>query len=123
MKSYKYLIIGLIILICIALGIILLNSNDKAVLNLNGDEIITINQGDINNQDKVNEIKIGDIVHSDGHVGIVEGVSNTELKVLNEREGIRVSFISKTNGKSRNGDKNFDNFVLFDDFFKMYGNS
>ena len=75
-----------------------------------------------NNQDKVNLIKVGDIVQIEGHVGIVVGMDDKTLQVANEREGIRISIINKTNGKSINNDKDFENFVLFDDFFKMYGN-
>ncbi len=74
------------------------------------------------NQDKVHLIKPGDIVHTEGHVGIVIGTNETQLKVANMREGIRISYINKSNGKSTNSDKSFENFVLFDDFFKMYGN-
>lgn len=75
----------------------------------------------LGNQDKVHLIKPGDIVHTEGHVGIVIGTSDTMLKVANMHEGIKISYINKSNGKSTNGDKSFDNFVLFDDFFKMYG--
>ena len=79
-----------------------------------------------NNQDKVNLIKPGDIVHiqheTTGHVGIVIGISDTEIQVANEHAGIRISNIRKTDGKSTNGDEDFESFVLFDDFFQMYGN-
>lgn len=74
------------------------------------------------NQDKVSLIKPGDIVHTEGHVGIVIGTNATQLKVANMREGIRISYINKSNGSSTNNDRSFDNFVLFDDFFAMYGN-
>ena len=74
------------------------------------------------NQDKVHLIKPGDIVHTEGHVGIVIGTSDTQLKVANMIEGIVITYLSKTNGKSVNGQHSFENFVLFDDFFTMYGN-
>ena len=74
-----------------------------------------------NSQDKVDLIKPGDIVHTEGHVGIVIGTSNDLLKVANMHDGIRISYINKSNGRSTNGDKSFDNFVLFDKFFEMYG--
>ena len=76
----------------------------------------------LKNQDKVKEIKPGDIVHTEGHVGIVIGINETQLQVANMHEGIRISYINKSNGKSTNGDRDFDNFVLFDDFFKQYRN-
>ena len=75
------------------------------------------------NQDKVHLIKPGDIVHTEGHVGIVIGTSSTQLKVANMTDGIKITYLSKTNGNSVNGGKSFDNFVLFDDFFTMYGNA
>lgn len=74
------------------------------------------------NQDKVNLIKPGDIVHTEGHVGMVIGTNSTQLKVANMVDGVKITYISKTNGKSVNGGRSFDNFVLFDDFFTMYGN-
>lgn len=76
-----------------------------------------------NNQDKVNLIKHGDIVHTEGHVGIVIGTSDTELKVANMIDGVKITYLNKQTGKSVNGQKSFDNFVLFDDFFTMYGNA
>ena len=75
------------------------------------------------NQDKVHLIKPGDIVHTEGHVGIVIGTSSTQLKVANMTDGIKITYLNKTNGNSVNGGKSFDNFVLFDDFFAMYGNA
>lgn len=75
-----------------------------------------------NDQDKVSLIKPGDIVHTEGHVGIVLGTSDTQVKVANQHDGIRISYINKSNGRSTNGDKDFPNFVLFDDFFTLYGN-
>ena len=74
------------------------------------------------NQDKVDLIKPGDLVHTEGHVGMVIGTSDTMLKVANMREGVKISYIKKSNGQSTNNDKSFDSFVLFDEFFAMYGN-
>lgn len=74
------------------------------------------------NQDKVNLIKPGDIVHNPGHVGIVIGTSDTMLKVAHMVEGIRISYIKKSNGASTNYSKSFEDFVLMDEFFEMYGN-
>ena len=73
-----------------------------------------------NNQNLFSQIKPGDIVWTEGHVGIVIGTSSSSLKVANMREGIRISYINN-NGYSTNGDKDFTHFVLFDDFFNMYG--
>lgn len=73
------------------------------------------------NQHLISKIKPGDIVWTEGHVGIVLGTSATQLKVANMREGIRISYINTSNGRSVNGDKDFTHFVLFDEFFKMYG--
>lgn len=75
------------------------------------------------NQDKIKEIKPGDIVWTEGHVGIVLGTSADKLKVANMHEGVQISFIKTSNGYSTNGDKNFTHFVLFDDFFEMYGSN
>lgn len=74
------------------------------------------------NQDKVNQIKPGDIVWTEGHVGIVIGTDDTRLKVANQTGGIIITFISKKNGRSLNGQRSFTHFVLMDDFFEMYGN-
>lgn len=73
------------------------------------------------NQNLISQIKPGDIVWTEGHVGIVLGTSSDTLKVANMREGIRISYISTKNGRSTNGDKDFTHFVLFDEFFNMYG--
>jgi len=73
------------------------------------------------NQDKVHLIKPGDIVHTEGHVGIVIGTSDTQLKVANMVGGVIITYLNKSNGQSINGQHSFDNFVLFDDFFTMYG--
>lgn len=75
------------------------------------------------NQDKISQIKPGDIVWTEGHVGIVLGTSADLLKVANMHEGIQISYIKTSNGYSTNGDKNFTHFVLFDDFFDMYGSN
>ena len=74
-----------------------------------------------NNQDMVDLIKPGDIVHTEGHVGIVIGVSSDTLQVANEVGPIMVTIIKKSNGNSINSQHSFDNFVLFDDYFTMYG--
>ena len=75
------------------------------------------------NQDKIKDIKPGDIVWTEGHVGIVLGTSEDRLKVANMHEGIQISYIKTSSGYSTNGDKNFTHFVLFDDFFEMYGSN
>lgn len=76
------------------------------------------------NQNLISQIKPGDIVWTKDpskHVGIVLGTSSDTLKVANMREGIRISYISTKNGRSTNGDRDFTHFVLFDEFFNMYG--
>ena len=73
------------------------------------------------NQDKVNLIKVGDIVHTEGHVGIVIGINDDTLQVANMVGPIKITIIKKSNGNSINNQHSFDNFVLFDDFFAMYG--
>ena len=69
-----------------------------------------------------NQIKPGDIVHKEGHVGLVIGVNNDTVQVAEMRGPIIIDIIKKSNGVSTNGQSNFTNFVLMDDFYKMYGN-
>lgn len=70
-----------------------------------------------------NQIKPGDIVHKEGHVGLVIGVSADTIQVAEMRGPILIDIIKKSNGASINGQSNFTNFVLMEDFYKMYGNS
>ena len=69
-----------------------------------------------------NQIKPGDIVQKPGHVGLVIGVSADTIQVAEMTGPIIIDVIRKSNGVSTNGQSNFTNFVLFDDFYKMYGN-
>ena len=72
----------------------------------------------------VNQIKPGDIVHKPGHVGLVIGVDKDHIQVAEMTTGgVNIDIIKKSNGVSVNGRNDFKDFVLFDDFFKMYGNS
>ena len=74
------------------------------------------------NPDKVAQIKPGDIVHKPGHVGIVIGTDETRIKVANMVGGIIITYLNKSNGASLNHQQSFEDFVLMDEFFEMYGN-
>ncbi len=67
------------------------------------------------NKEKVALIKPGDIVHRPGHVGIVLGIDDTTIKIANMTDGIKMVYMKRTGGS-------FEDFVLMDDFFEMYGN-
>ena len=75
------------------------------------------------NQYYINQIKPGDIVHRPGHVGMVIGVDNEYIQVAEMKGPILIDVIRKSNGTSINSQSNFTDFVLFDDFYKEYGNS
>ena len=75
-----------------------------------------------NNLDYINKIQIGDLVWREGHVAMVIGISNVSLQIANAKLNIDVQNISKYTGKSIDGpSNNFTHFVLFEDFYKMYG--
>ena len=77
-----------------------------------------------NNLDYINKIQIGDLVWREGHVAMVIGIGNDSLQIVNAKLNIDVQKISKYTGKSIDGpSNNFTHFVLFEDFYKMYGAS
>ena len=75
------------------------------------------------NRNMADLIKPGDIVHKPGHVGLVIGVEADRIQVAEMTGPIIIDIINKNNGNSLNGQSSFDDFVLFEDFYKMYGNS
>lgn len=68
-------------------------------------------------------IKPGDLVWREGHVGIVIGVDAETLQIANELGPIIVQTNKKSNGESTSGQAAFTHFVLFDDFYNMYGSN
>jgi len=70
----------------------------------------------------INQIKPGDIVYKPGHVGLVIGVGNDTIQIAEMLGPIYVNVINKYTGSSTNGKSDFTGFVLFDEFYKMYGN-
>lgn len=74
------------------------------------------------NQQYINQIKPGDIIHREGHVGLIIGVTDTKLQVAEMAGPILVTTYNKSTGDSLSGRKKFTDFVLMEDFFKMYGN-
>ncbi len=69
------------------------------------------------------QIKPGDLVWREGHVGIVIGVSADELQIANEIGPSIVQTNKKVNGASTSGQAGFTHFVLFDEFYNMYGSN
>ena len=69
-----------------------------------------------------NQIKPGDLVWSEGHVGIVIGVDENTVQIANEPGPIGTTIIKKTGGRV-SGNWYFTHFVLFDEFYKMYGSN
>lgn len=69
------------------------------------------------------QIKPGDIVWREGHVGIVIGVNEDTVQIANEIGPIIVQTNKKSNGASTSGQAAFTHFVLFDDFYTMYGSN
>ena len=76
-----------------------------------------------NNLAIANQIKPGDLVWREGHVGIVIGVSDDELQIANEIGPIIVQTNKKINGVGTSGQAAFTHFVLFDEFYNMYGSN
>ncbi len=76
-----------------------------------------------NNTYYINQIKPGDIVYHPGHVGLVIGVDTDTIQVAEMTGPIIIDVIKKYTGVTTNSQSSFTGFVLFDDFFKMYGNS
>ncbi len=68
-------------------------------------------------------IKPGDLVWREGHVGIVIGVDADTLQIANELGPIIVQTNRKSDGESTSGQAAFTHFVLFDDFYNMYGSN
>ena len=74
--------------------------------------------------DAANYIKAGDLVATPlVHVGVVIGVDGSRIQVAHESGGIKVTYLSKSTGKSMNDNGDFTHFVLMDEFYKMYGKS
>ena len=76
-----------------------------------------------NNQGFIDQIKPGDIIHRDGHVGMIIGVDDDKLQVAEMLGPIMVNEYSKTTGNSLGKQARFTDFVLFDDFYNMYGSN
>ena len=70
-----------------------------------------------------NQIKPGDLVWREGHVGIVIGVSDKTIQIANELGPIIVQINNKSNGACISGQAGFTHFVLFDEFYNMYGSN
>ena len=71
-----------------------------------------------------NQIKPGDIVAVPRkHVGLVIGVSDDKIQIVEMLGPIFVSTLDKRTGRSLNGQGSFGYFVLMDDYFKIYGNT
>ena len=100
---------------------------------LRGEDIVTARWGKFNprehlykfnsqNTAYINQIKPGDIVHKPGHVALVIGVDSTTIQVAEMTGPVIITIIRKTNGSSTNGQSSFTEFLLMDEFYKMYGN-
>ena len=76
-----------------------------------------------NNMNYINQIKPGDIVHREGHVGLVIGVDANNIQIVEMLGPIFVSTLDKTTGRGLSKQKGFTDFVLMDEFYTMYGNS
>ena len=70
-----------------------------------------------------NQIKPGDLVWREGHVGMVIGVDADTIQIANEIGPIIVQINKKSNGSCISGQAGFTHFVLFDDFYNMYGSN
>ena len=69
------------------------------------------------------QIKPGDIVHKPGHVGIVIGVDKDTVQVAEMKMyGIAISILDKNTGATKTNQNSFPEFLLMDEYFKMYGN-
>lgn len=75
------------------------------------------------NRAYADQIKPGDIVHKPGHVGIVIGVDKDTVQVAEMvMYGIDISILKKDTGQSTTHRNDFPEFLLMDEYFKMYGN-
>ena len=101
---------------------------------LRGEDIVTLRWGKFNprehlykfgsnNMAYINQIKPGDIVHKPGHVALVIGVDKDTIQVAEMTGPVIITILSKPNGNSINKQSSFTEFLLMDEFFKMYGNS
>ncbi len=99
-----------------------------------GEDIVTLRWGKFNpkehlykfnsnNMAYINQIKPGDIVHKPGHVALVIGVEKDTLQVAEMTGPVIITIIKKSNGASINRQSSFTEFVLMEDYFKMYGSS
>ena len=68
-------------------------------------------------------IKPGDLVHRENHVGLVIGVNKDTIQIVEMLGPIFMSTIDKNTGRGLTGQKGFTDFVLMEDFYKLYGNS
>ena len=69
----------------------------------------------------INQIKPGDIIHREGHVGLIIGVSADKLQVAEMLGPLLVTTVNKSNGASLSGQVGFTDFDLMDEFYKTYG--
>ena len=75
------------------------------------------------NHNLADAIKPGDLVAvPKEHVGLVISTSAATIQVAHQTEnGVKVSTLSKTNGRSTNDSGDFTHFVLLDGFYRTYG--
>lgn len=101
---------------------------------LRGEDIVTHRWGNFNPRNYLhnfnanniayaNQIKPGDIVHKPGHVAVVIGVDKDTLQVAEMTGPVIITIIRKSTGASINHQSSFTEFLLMDEFYKMYGNS
>lgn len=70
----------------------------------------------------INQIKPGDLIHREDHIGLVIGVSSDKLQVAEMLGPVQVNIYDKFTGKSLGNQRTWEDFVLFDDYYNMYGN-
>ena len=99
-----------------------------------GEDIVTFKWGNFNpkghvynfnsnNRVYADQLKPGDIVHKPGHIGIIIGVDKDTLQVAEmQMYSIAISIIKKDNGQTTTKRNSFSEFLLMDEYFKMYGN-
>jgi len=71
---------------------------------------------------KINQLKPGDLLWTPGHIALVVGVSDTQIKIAEAvSSGVSETLVDKYTGKGITKKSDFEAYVLLDNFYQKYG--
>lgn len=74
------------------------------------------------NSGLINNLKMGDLLYTEGHIALVVGVDSTRIKIAQlTPRGLSVDLVDKRTGSAINAGSGFTHYVLLDAFYAKHG--